>query len=103
MIWLWHQNCLLASETESGLIWYCSWAEASDSKVAEARAVAVNVFIMPDYWRCVVCCVCKMVMLANARLISSDVSVCSVVEGFPMARDAGMPTAQWGRFTAGFH
>ena len=52
MVWLLHQTFLVASETLSGLMVYWSWAEASDSKAADARAVAVNVFIMPDYGRC---------------------------------------------------
>jgi hypothetical protein len=56
VVWLLHQTFLVASETLSGLMVYWSWAEASDSNAADARAVAVNVFIMPDYWRCVVRC-----------------------------------------------
>ena len=48
MIWLLHQTALVVSGTESGLIWYWSCAEASDNNAVDARAVAVNVFIMPD-------------------------------------------------------
>ena len=79
MVWLLHQTFLVASETLSGLMVYCSWAEASDSNAADARAVAVNVFIMPDYGRCVVCCM-QVVMVVKARLISRNVSVCPIVE-----------------------
>ena len=79
MVWLLHQTFLVASETLSGLMVYCSWAEASDSNAADARAVAVNVFIMPDYGRYVVCCM-QVVMVGKARLISRNVSVCPIVE-----------------------
>jgi hypothetical protein len=76
VVWLLHQTFLVASETLSGLMVYWSWAEASDSKAADARAVAVNVFIMPDYGRCCM----QVVMFVNARLISRNVSVCPIVE-----------------------
>ena len=49
VIWLLHQTALVVSGTLSGLIEYWSCAEASDTNAADARAVAVNVFIMPDY------------------------------------------------------
>jgi hypothetical protein len=49
VVWLLHQTFLVASETLSGLMVYWSCAEASDSRAADAKAVAVNVFIMPDY------------------------------------------------------
>jgi len=68
VVWLLHQTFLVASETEFGSMEYWSCAEASDSNAADARAVAVNVFIMPDYRRCVVICV-LMGMSVNARLL----------------------------------
>lgn len=49
MVWLLHQTFLVASETLSGLMVYWSWAEAIDSRAADARAVAVNVFIVPGF------------------------------------------------------
>jgi hypothetical protein len=49
VIWLLHQTALVLSGTVSGLMEYCSCAEASDSSAADATAVAVKVFIMPDY------------------------------------------------------
>lgn len=103
MVWLLHQTLLVASETLSGLMVYCSWAEASDSNAADARAVAVNVFIMPDYWRCAVWCM-LMAVLVNTRLVSRNVSVCPMVEARRISNGcgAGMPTAQWGRFTVDF-
>lgn len=50
VIWLLHQNCLLASETEFGSIWYWLCADANESRALEAIAAAVKVFIVCIMW-----------------------------------------------------